>query len=121
MADKLSLEILSLEAALQSQAIRSDPEKLEHLLAADFIEFSSTGNVYGKPATIESLLAEPARLVTMHNFHARPLAPDLALATYETIDEENSTVLRSSIWKRKGEEWQIVFHQGTPRWTKTQS
>jgi hypothetical protein len=39
------------------------------------------------------------------------------LVTYfsRTTDEAGSrAALRSSIWKRDGDRWQMLFHQGTP-------
>jgi hypothetical protein len=46
--------------------------------------------------------------VTVQDFATRELAPDVVLVTYKT-----ASALRSSIWKRIGGKWQMIFHQGT--------
>jgi hypothetical protein len=52
---------------------------------------------------------------TLHNFEVHPLAPDVVLATYCSVNETRKQhTLRSSIWKRIDGRWQMVFHQGTP-------
>lgn len=37
---------------------------------------------------------------------------DVTLAIYKTT-EDGIASLRSSIWQRYGDEWQMIFHQGT--------
>lgn len=45
------------------------------------------------------------------------LSPDAVLLTYESRSKQNDgserCVLRSSIWKHNGKQWQMLFHQGT--------
>jgi hypothetical protein len=51
-------------------------------------------------------------------FAIRVLADEVVLATYTcTIygPDSNSESLRSSIWRRQGQQWQMAFHQGTAR------
>jgi hypothetical protein len=36
----------------------------------------------------------------------------VTLATYKTT-EDGIASLRSSIWQRYGDEWKMIFHQGT--------
>ena len=49
---------------------------------------------------------------TLEEMDARLLATDLVLVTYVSTIEHRS-VRRSSMWRRSGEGWRVVFHQGT--------
>jgi len=53
------------------------------------------------------------------DFETRELAPDTILLTYKASIEYLKTgkklwTLRSSIWKNRNNNWQMIFHQGTP-------
>ncbi len=106
-------DLRELEERLLVTSVRRSPEQLNFLLADDFIEIGASGRVYDKAAIIEDLQQEtPAReKLTVCDFHVRMLSGELAQATY-TITESNTR--RSSIWRRRGNGWEIVFHQGTP-------
>ncbi|MCP3740347.1 DUF4440 domain-containing protein [Rossellomorea sp. BNER] len=93
--------------------IRTSPEELNQLLADEFFEFGSSGNVWLKKDCIsEGGLS--VREMTLHDFDIQPLASDVVLATYRVVDEtREQQTLRSSIWKFIDERWQMVFHQGT--------
>lgn len=98
---------------------RHSVEVLNQLLADEFIEFSSSGKIYTKAMMIEHLSQEYPIEFHLSNFEARLLSPDLTLMTYRgqkrVLDTGVVTEsLRSSIWKKVGEQWQMVFHQGTP-------
>ena len=53
------------------------------------------------------------RPVAVSDFAARRLAPSVVLLTYRATADGVAT-LRSSIWRRAGDCWQMMFHQGTP-------
>lgn len=98
-----------LETALHRKEIRNSPDAVSALLADEFVEFGRSGRIWDKRSIIESMQKEKLdQKVTVHDFAARELSPDIILVTYKT-----ASALRSSIWKRVGEKWQIVFHQGT--------
>jgi len=105
-----------LETALHKRGVRSSPKAVSELLADEFVEFGSSGRVYDKPAIIEALSNETGDpQISVEEFNVRDLAPDVVLVTYKTkpAGSEAVTALRSSIWKRIGGKWQMVFHQGT--------
>ena len=108
------------EELLQPEARRS-VDRLDRLLADEFIEFGSSGGIFDKAQVIEALLAEtsdPAAAVCLTEFGARQLAPGVVLVTYRTsrsgLNAPPGSKLRSSIWKLTEGQWQMVFHQGTP-------
>lgn len=102
-------QIRELEEQLLTPAVRASPEALDALVSDQFSEFGSSGRTYTKPDVIAQMLATPNVTLSVTNFQVLALTADVALATYRT-----SGSLRSSIWRREGEDWRIVFHQGTP-------
>ncbi len=95
-----------------------DPEAVDRLLADGFVEFGSSGHVYDKPTMLRVLADETLTSVAMGNFRAHVLRPDVVLVTYHTthLDDAGqplSRSLRSSLWQKRDERWQHVFHQGT--------
>jgi hypothetical protein len=109
----LKEHLCQLEKQLLQPEIRTSPEKLSKLLADEFFEFGSSGNVwYKKDIGSEGLSVWK---MTLYDFEVHILAPDVALTTYRVIDETRKMhTLRSSIWKFKDGRWQMFFHQGTP-------
>ncbi|HTQ03832.1 MAG TPA: DUF4440 domain-containing protein [Polyangiaceae bacterium] len=105
----LTDEIRDGERQLLTATVRASAEALERLVSDEFVEFGSSGRVYGKAEVIAQMLAMPNVSVTITDFAVLALSPDVALATYKTPGS-----LRSSIWRREGAGWRIVFHQGTP-------
>ena len=99
-----------------------DDEMFE-LLADDFVEFGSSGRVFGKREIIEAVRNAPPPDSTrrsLHDFKVVELGPDVALVTYRALRYEGRErrevrSLRSSLWKRSagGGAWKMVFHQGT--------
>jgi hypothetical protein len=116
-----SAVFLGLERALMRPDVRASREAVVALLADDFLEFGRSGGVYDKGAVLDALAREgtaPAPpLPEVLDFAARRLAPGIVLVTYRSLriaDGTSQATWRSSIWRRSGAAWQMVFHQGTP-------
>ncbi|MGO4624703.1 DUF4440 domain-containing protein [Ensifer sp. 2YAB10] len=113
-------EIRMHEEALHRPEIRRSRAAVEALLAEGFVEFGASGTVYHRAEIIELLLqedeADGGKLLT-DDYRLTAIAPDAVLLTYRThrVESDGSErhVLRSSIWKRTGAKWQMLFHQGT--------
>ena len=115
----LAAHLQALEAALQSAAVRADSASLALLLAEEFVEFGSSGNVWTRAATLADLPAEQFTPRSISDFQAQLLADDVALLTYRSQRHRAgalpaSASLRSSLWKWRDGRWQMAFHQGTP-------
>ena len=115
----LAAHLQALEAALQSAAVRADSASLALLLAEEFVEFGSSGNVWTRAATLADLPAEQFTPRSISDFQAQLLADDVALLTYRSQRHPAgalpaSASLRSSLWKWRDGRWQMAFHQGTP-------
>lgn len=102
--------IEALERSLLDSSVRQSTEQLSKLIADDFLEFGSSGKVYNKQDCIKP--DETSRKFVVSDFKIKELSKDVMLATYKTT-EDGIASLRSSIWQRYGDEWKMIFHQGT--------
>lgn len=115
----LAEHIRSLEEELLKPQVRRSTEKLDTLLADDFVEFGSSGQTYTKQQIIAALQHELEIEISLQDFKMRLLAPGVALATFRAVKRdpkmgEARQSLRSSIWRNIDGRWQLAFHQGTP-------
>lgn len=114
-------ELQSLELSFLDTNFRHSRNDIEPLIADDFLEFGSSGRSFDKAAVIDFLVNEPDTIAqrTMSRFQAKELAPGVVLVTFR-IDQVRRdgtaapSSLRSSLWRRNDDRWQLVFHQGTP-------
>jgi hypothetical protein len=87
------------------------------LLADDFREFGSSGRIYSKEDIITALQQEVPVIISAVDVQISWLAEHVALVTYKSVKNvptaQSESALRSSIWMKKGEQSNIVFHQGT--------
>ncbi|WP_433738652.1 DUF4440 domain-containing protein [Pseudomonas putida] len=109
----LSQTLLRLEQRLLSEATRCNADELSGLLADDFIEFGASGSIWTKAEVIQQLPKDSFSQRTISQFAIKPLSENTALVTYQ-CHTETSNSLRSSIWRKQNEQWQMLFHQGTP-------
>ena len=113
--------IKKLEEQLLNANTRNSRKELEKLIAADFLEFGSSGRVWNKKDIITDLLNENTEgeySLSTEDFKVISLSSDVAMATYRCYRKNLSgdilrTTLRSSIWRLKEGNWQLYFHQGT--------
>jgi hypothetical protein len=123
MEDDLLDALRRLEVELHHPGARLDDARLQALLHADFHEVGRSGRAYDRP-TILRFLAEEGRSVegpphvVPDQFAVRTLGPAAALLTYRAahrLPDGSLTrhTLRSSVWVREGEGWQMLYHQGT--------
>ncbi|MBX9620848.1 MAG: DUF4440 domain-containing protein [Alphaproteobacteria bacterium] len=110
--ERVRNKIYKLELSLLNSDTRRSPNNLGNLLADEFIEFGSSGKIYHKNDILKWLPLESPRQFVVEDFSALILVEDVVLATYKLTSEAASS-LRSSLWKFNGNEWKMVFHQGT--------
>ncbi len=89
----------------------------DNMMTTDFWEVGASGRRYSR----ESILDELERRheggyvegpLEATEFYCRRLAEEVYLLTYTLFQGERKT-RRATIWQRIGNEWKIVFHQGT--------
>ena len=112
--------LIALEVGLLDPTVRRSATQLADLLAPDFVEFGSSGEVYTKEEMIAQLLRETdggsSVERTGEDFVVRWLGNGSALLTYRASrnDQDGQTTsLRASIWRHFNARWQLIFHQGT--------
>ena len=115
----LKAHLRQLEELLTKPEIRKSPADLARLLADDFREFGGSGRIFDKQQIIAALQDQKQCELSLHDFRAVHLAPEVVLVTYRgTAQFAGSATamysLRSSIWRRQNGKWEVVFHQGTP-------
>lgn len=94
------------------------------MLHPEFVEFGRSGELYSKQKIIDELKNEdPVPKIFSDSYKLLRLGQDSVLLTYETAHlnehgEKERGTLRSSIWVRSNNIWQLIFHQGTPKKNK---
>ena len=121
MDEIVSKQVIDLELALLTPEVRRSAQKISELLADDFVEFGMFGKKYTKQDFVESLpnaKEEEFERYKALDFEAKEIASDTVLLTYKASIEflkTNETIwtLRCSIWQKRVNDWQMIFHQGT--------
>ena len=113
----ISALIKALELELLQPEVRKSKERLDELIADDFVEIGTSGKQYKKEDVINDLAKELETKFVIQNFNIIEISPDSILATYQVTKELSSDKKkidssRTSIWKNINGRWQIVFHQG---------
>jgi len=95
-------------------ATRADFDKL---MVEDYWETGASGRRYQRDHildVLESRYAGPYNDVWQTSgFHCRRLAADVYLLTYTLLQDNTRLTRRATIWQRMGDDWKIVYHQGT--------
>ncbi|MGL6186367.1 MAG: DUF4440 domain-containing protein [Clostridium chrysemydis] len=112
--------IYQCEYQLLKSEVRKSAERINELLAEDFIEFTSSGNVafYEVGEVFQEKNDNTELDWEIKDFILRELSDKCVLAMYKVIkhdeiDESKKYSLRSSIWKDIDGHWKMIFHQGT--------
>ncbi len=121
MENDLQKTIYDLETTLLKPEIRSSAKDLDLLLADDFMEFGSSGEIYDKKMILERLPKDteisPVQF-EVSDFQVKELSENVVLATFKTDkispDKNHVMALRVSIWRKTDGNWQMIYHQGTP-------
>jgi hypothetical protein len=121
MDHQLAKHIEDLEVSLLQPEVRRSVNRISELLADDFVEFGMFGKIYSKQDFVELLPNSEEEKFERYkalNFEAKEIATDTVLLTYKASIEflkinETIWTLRCSIWQKRGENWQMIFHQGT--------
>jgi hypothetical protein len=108
--------VVALERRLLNPRVRSSKTDLDELIADDFIEFGRSGHVWTKNTILDSLSRAPPADIEIDSVQCRQISENAILITYRSRrvgEDQPAETLRSSIWQRRGDGWQIIFHQGT--------
>lgn len=109
----LKEQLYELENRHLQPEVRQSAEALGELLTDDYIEYGKSGRVFTRKQILESLADSPSPGLVLKDFEVTSLAPGAALTRYR-IESPIQHSLRSTVWKKINDRWQMVFHQGTP-------
>ncbi len=91
-------------------------EDFEAMTEPGFWEVGASGQRYSRAYVLDVL---ESRYGKPHDydwrtegFHCAEIAPDNYLLTY-TLHQGERVTRRATLWRRRGTEWKIVYHQGT--------
>lgn len=111
----LEEQLLNLEQRLMDPVFRKDRARVSALLAEDFREFGSSGRVWSRDDILNPS-ETPQTAPLAEGFSVKTIVPELVQVTYRLKRVPGGTpqaALRSSLWIRPGDKWQMLFHQGT--------
>jgi hypothetical protein len=88
----------------------------ERIAAPTFWEVGASGRRYSRQYVLD-VLSERAAGTTHHEWRAddfcvAPAGADHYLLTY-TLHQPERVTRRLTVWRRSGEQWQAIYHQGT--------
>ena len=108
---------IQLEKQLLEHSVRKNPGLIDQLIADDFIEFATSGNIYTKLDILEQLPEEEHATWEAYDFRVVELSAEIVQVTFKTKRQNKygfiTSSLRSSLWKLNCDQWQMFFHQGT--------
>jgi hypothetical protein len=116
----LADELRVLEAELHHPGVNCSRERLEQLLHPGFHEIGRSGQAYSRDTVLNYLASQPGpTALEAGDYAAHWLSENCALLTYRSVHQSTEgpstqAALRSSIWLKTGQGWQLFFHQGTP-------
>ncbi|BEV71964.1 hypothetical protein THUN1379_14460 [Paludibacterium sp. THUN1379] len=121
MTDQTLLSLLSsLECALHRPEDPAQPGVLAALLHGDFLEFGRSGGLVRRVEALPWLSgASGRREIVACDFALQWATETAALLTYRSSERDEQGhvgrhTLRSSLWLKGPQGWQMRFHQGTP-------
>ena len=108
--------VMRLERELLEPATRADVERVCALLTEDFLEVGASGLVFGKAEVLSWLPSEPGKSFSVSSMQAAVLGEGVMLVTYQAEKVHGGQFtrsIRSSVWVKSQQGWQMRFHQGT--------
>lgn len=111
--------LISFEKEFHSSLASSNQARIDELLAEDFYEFGSSGNIWTKKDILARHPVQASNLLKIEsrNYSVKELSPKVFLVNYISYRmnnmKEERLALRSSVWKKVDSHWKMLFHQGT--------
>ena len=109
-------ELMQREPIFHRSELGTTRQDFENMTVETFWEVGASGRRYSRKYVMDTLELRHSEahedIWETRDFHCLEIAPDNYLITYTLIQGERVT-RRSTIWRRCGAGWQIVYHQGT--------
>ncbi len=123
MSGKIKLHLfnhlIEAERQLLEPEVRQSAGTLDKLLDDEFIEISAHGTVFNKYQVLTRLPTEVVPQFYNQHFQGRMLSENVAQISYQAAYRRSARAefnysVRMSLWRKNTDQWQLVFHQGTP-------
>ena len=101
------------EERLLSKEVRSSRDKLSELIDDNFLEYGASWKKYDKSFILDRLPKTDFSIIDIKEFNVYQISDTCAQTRFHTKEEDGRECLRNSIWKKQGNSWKIIFHQGT--------
>ena len=109
-------ELVKREPIFHHPELGTARRDFENMTEPEFWEVGASGRRYSRQYvldTLETRYQTPYEdLWETSDFHCLEIAPETFLLTY-TPHQGARITRRSTIWRRRGGSWKIVYHQGT--------
>lgn len=109
-------ELARLEPLFHAAHADASLSQFGQLVAPEFWEVGASGRRYSRAFALQVLAERPVRpgaaAWDTRDFHVAPAGAGHYLLTY-TLQQPGRVTRRLSVWRREGEGWQVVYHQGT--------
>jgi hypothetical protein len=94
--------------------VRKNVKELDILIAENFYEIGASGKIYDKKNILLHLPLEQNNdpVGKIIDFEIYQISENLIRAHYN-LEEKTRRTMRTSIWKRQHNNYQMIFHQGT--------
>ncbi|PSJ18838.1 DUF4440 domain-containing protein [Nitrosomonas supralitoralis] len=117
--DTIAEQILQLELKLLQSDLKAHPELIDELLAENFEEIDSDGEIRTRGDVIGWLLHKDLHIQwVFKEFRVKALTGNLVLAIYslhkpDQLSAHYKGSIRTSIWQCQRNQWKMVFHQAS--------
>lgn len=105
-------DVIGLEQALLSDAVRGDKARVDLILHPEFTEVGASGRLWSRARMLASI-APFENPVSFELVGTDQISTDAILVRWRSRTR-GAVVLRSSLWVRTSAGWKLRFHQGTP-------
>lgn len=111
----------TLEIRLHQHEVRTDLTQLKDLLHPSFTEIGYSGKRYDLAAITANLAAEepPTHTIWSQGYEFTEYTENTVQLLYQSalMDDKGELsrhAMRTSIWVKYSNHWQMIYHQGTP-------
>jgi hypothetical protein len=109
-------ELIKREPLFHRPEFGTTRQDFENMTVETFWEVGASGRRYSREYVMDTLELRHSQphedIWETRDFHCLEIASNNYLITYTLIQGERVT-RRSTIWRRCGSDWKIVYHQGT--------
>ncbi len=109
-------ELIKREPIFHHPKYGTTRKDFENMMEESFWEVGASGREYSREFVLDVLEERAKNPVEDKwetvDFYCMELAPDNYLLTY-TLHQGERITRRATIWRRHGNDWKIVYHQGT--------